>query len=123
MSTTDAQQLRGQWNSVRHLVKERWAHLTDEDFRALEQDLQQFVSRVQQRTGEAREAIEAYLAGLTAHATASASEYARQAGDRVRAGFDSAEELVRDRPGQSLVAALGCGLAAGLVLGLMIRRR
>lgn len=119
MTTANARELRDQWDSVRRLVKERWEHLTDEDLRILENNVEQFVSIVQQKTGEAREAIEAFLAGVIA----TASRYAHHAGDRLRERFDRAEHLVRDRPGQSVAAAFGCGLAVGLVVGLMIRPR
>ncbi|MDR3638468.1 MAG: hypothetical protein P4L84_31985 [Isosphaeraceae bacterium] len=121
--TRNAQELRAQWSSLRALLKERWTHLTDEDLSVLEGDIDQLVSRVQQKTGEAREAIEAFLAGVTARATATIVPYAQEAGDRLRERIDKAEDLVRQKPGPSLTAAFGCGLAAGLILGLMIRSR
>lgn len=121
--TTDAQELRSQWGSVRALVKERWAHLTDEDLQALEGDIEQLVTRIQQRTGEAREAIEGFLAGVLAHARATVGHYAHEAGDRVRRRVERAESLVREQPGPSLAAAFGCGVAAGIIVALVMRSR
>lgn len=121
--TTDAQELRSQWGSMRALIKERWSNLTDEDLHALEGDIEQLVGRIQQKTGEARDVIEGFLAGALAHARATVGRYAHEAGERVRQRVDRAEELVRQQPGPSLAAAFGCGVAAGVILGLVLRSR
>lgn len=137
----NAQELQGQWTSLRGRVKEKWGQLTDDDLSIHGGNVDQLVGKIQQRTGEARESIEKYLTELTSHgssAVAQAAEavgnYAQQAGERVReqyghfaeqarGGFDRAQETVRHNPGQSLVAAFGVGLVAGLVVGLALRSR
>ncbi len=55
------QVLAGHWNEVRGKLKEKWAELTDDDLLNFSGDVDQLIGRIQQKTGETREAIEAYL--------------------------------------------------------------
>jgi uncharacterized protein YjbJ (UPF0337 family) len=137
----NAQELQGQWNTLRGRVRERWGQLTDDDLQMQGGNVDQLVGRIQQKTGETRDTIERYLNDLTARggsAVAQASEaigqYAQQAGDRLRERygefadqarerFDSARDMVRENPSQSLAAAFGVGLLAGLIVGLALRSR
>jgi len=137
----NAQELQGQWNQLRGQVKEHWGQLTDDDLTIQGGNIDQLVGRIQQRTGETRDAIEKFLTGLTsqggsavAQVTEAVSNYAQQAGDRLRdrygdvAGqardqFDNVQDVVRHNPGQSVAAAFGIGLVAGLVVGLALRSR
>ena len=94
----NAQELQGQWNQVRGRVKQRWGQLTDDDLTLHSGNVDQLVGKIQQRTGEGREAIERFLNDLTSQgssavATAAesvrdyasqAGQYAAQAGDRLR---------------------------------------
>src|SRR5437763_3436513 len=87
----NAQELQGQWNKLRGQVKERWGQLTDDDLQIQGGNVDQLVGRIQQRTGESREAIERFLTDLTsrgasavAQATEAVSNFAQQAGDRLR---------------------------------------
>ena len=43
--------------------------------------------------------------------------------DQIRERYDRAESLVRHHPTETVVAALGIGLVAGLIIGLTIRAR
>jgi ElaB/YqjD/DUF883 family membrane-anchored ribosome-binding protein len=43
--------------------------------------------------------------------------------DQIRERYDSAEGLVRRHPTETVVAAFGIGLVAGLIVGLTIRAR
>jgi len=63
-----------------------------------------------------------------------ARDFAANAGDRFREGYgqasdfardryETAEDLVRHRPGQSVAAAFGFGLVVGLVVGIAVRSR
>jgi len=137
----NAQELQGQWNKLRGQVKERWGQLTDDDLQMQGGNVDQLVGKIQQRTGESREAVEKFLTDLTgrgasavAQATEAVSNYAQQAGDRLRDRygdiadqardrFDSAQDIVRHNPGQSVAAAFGIGVVAGLIVGLALRSR
>jgi uncharacterized protein YjbJ (UPF0337 family) len=137
----NAQELQGQWNKLRGQVKERWGQLTDDDLQIQGGNIDQLVGRIQQRTGETRDSIEKYLTDLTsrtssavAQATEAVSNYAQQAGGRLRDRYgdladdareriDYAQDIVRHNPGQSVIAAFGVGLVAGLVVGLALRSR
>jgi uncharacterized protein YjbJ (UPF0337 family) len=137
----NAQELQGQWNKLRGQVKEHWGQLTDDDLQIQGGNVDQLVGRIQQRTGETRESIEKFLTDLTgrgassvAQATEAVSNFAQQAGDRLRDRygdiadqardrFDQTQDLVRHNPGQSVAAAFGIGVVAGLIVGLALRSR
>jgi len=137
----NAQELQGQWNKLRGQVKERWGQLTEDDLQMQGGNIDQLVGRIQQRTGETRESIEKFLTELTARgssavasATEAVSNYAQQAGERLRdrygdladqarERYDYAQDVVRHNPSQSVAAAFGVGLVAGLIVGLALRSR
>jgi uncharacterized protein YjbJ (UPF0337 family) len=137
----NAQELQGQWTKLRGQVKEKWGQLTDDDLQMHGGNIDQLVGKIQQRTGEGRESIERYLTELTsrgssaiANAADAVGQYAQHAGDRLRdqyghlsdqarERFDQAQDVVRHNPAQSVMAAFGIGLVAGLVVGLAIRSR
>ena len=137
----NTQEIQGQWNQLRGRVKEKWGQLTDDDLQLHGGNVDQMVGKIQQRTGEGREAIERFLGDLTAHTSSAVSQaagavgqYAQQAGERLRdqygnlvdharEGYDSAQEVVRHNPGQSVAVAFGVGIVTGLVIGLAFRSR
>ena len=137
----NTQELQGQWNQLRGQVKQKWGQLTDDDLQIQGGNVDQLVGRIQQRTGEGREAIEKYLTELTSRgassisqATEAVSGLAQQAGERLREGYsqvadrfpegyDRAQDMVRHNPGQSVAAAFGVGIVAGLVVGFALRSR
>lgn len=137
----NAQELQGQWNKLRGQVKERWGQLTDDDLQIHGGNVDQLVGRIQQKTGEGREAIEKFLGELTSRgssmvsqAAESVGQYAQQAGGRLREHYGdftdaarerygNAQDMVRHNPTQSVAAAFGIGLVAGLVVGLALRSR
>jgi len=137
----NAQELQGQWNKLRGQVKERWGQLTDDDLQIHGGNIDQLVGRIQQRTGESRESIERFLTELSGHGSAvvaqaaeAVSQFAQQAGDRLRDRYgdfadqardryDQAQDVVRQNPSQSLAAAFGVGVVAGLIVGLALRSR
>lgn len=144
----NTQELQGHWNQIRGQVKEKWGALTDDDLTIQDGNVDQVIGRIQQRTGESREAIERFLDGLTSRASsgvAQAAETARQyaqragnymqdAGQHMRQGYDQAydmasqqygmaEDFVRERPGQSVAAAFGMGIVVGVLVGLALRSR
>jgi len=137
----NAQELQGQWTKLRGQVKEKWGQLTDDDLQIHGGNVDQLVGKIQQKTGEGREAIEKFLGDLTSHgasaisqAAGAVSSFAATAGDRfrdqygnlsdqARERFDSAQDVVRHNPTQSVAAAFGIGLVAGLIVGLALRSR
>jgi len=137
----NAQELQGQWNKVKGQVKERWGQLTDDDLQIQGGNVDQLVGRIQQKTGEGRESIEKFLNELTSRgatavsqAAEAVSNFAQQAGDRLRDRYgdladeardryDMAQDMVRHNPAQSVAAAFGIGMVAGLIVGLALRSR
>jgi len=144
----NAQEIQGQWNKIRGQVKEKWGQLTDDDLQIQGGNVDQLIGRIQQRTGEGRDAIERFLGDLTSRGSGAVSqvaesareyaqharEFAAHAGDRLREGYgqvgdaarqryEMAEDVVRRNPGQSVAAAFGFGLVLGVVVGLALRSR
>jgi len=137
----NAQELQGQWNKLRGQVKEHWGQLTDDDLQIHGGNVDLLVGRIQQRTGETRDAIERFLTDLTgrgssaiAQAAETVGQYAQNAGERLRdrygdfsdqarQRYDDAQDLVRHNPAQSMATAFGVGLVAGLIVGLALRSR
>lgn len=137
----NTQQLQGSWNRIKGQVKEKWGDLTDDDLQMQGGNLDQIVGRIQQKTGETREAVEEFLNNLTSkgastlsHATEAVGQYAQQAGqhlrdkyqdvaEQVNEGYEQVGRVVRANPTQSLAAAFGVGLAVGVLVGLAMRSR
>jgi uncharacterized protein YjbJ (UPF0337 family) len=148
----NTQVLQGQWNQVRGQLKKKWGQLTDDDLRLANGNLDQIIGRIQQKTGEAREAIEGFLDELTAHgasvvsqAAETAGQYARQAAVGAREGYERVAEgaregynrisgefgrgyevsrdMIRDNPARSVATAFGVGVLMGVVVGLAVRSR
>ena len=137
----NAQQLQGSWNRLRGQVKEKWGTMTDDDLQLVGGNIEQIVGKIQQKTGESREAIEGFLNQLTAEGASAASraaetvgQYARQAGGQLRdryrdvaeqvdESYEQVERVVRDRPTQSVAAALGVGLVVGVLVGMALKSR
>jgi len=72
----NAQELQGQWTKLRGQVKEKWGQLTDDDLQIHGGNVDQLVGKIQQRTGEGREAIEKFLGDLTSHGASAISQAA-----------------------------------------------
>jgi uncharacterized protein YjbJ (UPF0337 family) len=131
------QELVGHWNEIRGKIQERWAKLTDDDLRSFNGNIDQLVGRIQQTTGETREAIERFLDQFAAEssqfmedARERVQQAASQVNDQVRQGIESArqgyaeaERVVQQRPGQAMAIAFGVGLLAGVGVTLLLRQR
>jgi uncharacterized protein YjbJ (UPF0337 family) len=113
----NVQTIQGEWKNLCCLAKQRWNQLTEDDFQVAEGNVEQLVGRIQQKTGEGREAIEAFFSEMAA------GRYSHEVSDQIRERYDSAEGLIRHHPTETVVAAFGIGLVAGLVIGLTIRAR
>jgi uncharacterized protein YjbJ (UPF0337 family) len=137
----NAQKLQGQWNELAGKIKEKWGQLTDDDLRISNGNIEQVIGRIQQRTGQSREAIEHFLDQLSsegqnmaAHAAQAVNRIAQNTsekvrenldymGDRAHEGYEQTARFVRSKPGQSLAAVFGVGVGLGLLLGLTLRSR
>jgi uncharacterized protein YjbJ (UPF0337 family) len=144
----NVQELQGSWNQIRGQLKKKWGQLTDDDLSVGAGNVDMLVGRIQQKTGESREAIERFLSSAasgTSSAVSQAAEtareyaqqagsYVRSAGDRMREGYghladeareqvDRAQDVVRHNPAESLAVAFGFGIALGLVVGMAVRSR
>ena len=137
----NAQEIQGQWNMLRGLVKEKWGQLTEDDLQIHGGNVDQLIGKIQSKTGEGREAIEKFLGELTSkggsvvsQAASAVGNFAQHAGERfrdqygniaeqTRERFEASQDVVRQNPAQSVAAAFGIGLVAGLVVGLALRSR
>ena len=137
----NAQALQGQWNQIRGELKKKWGQLTEDDLRFNNGNIDQLVGRIQQRTGEAREAIEQYLTEMTSQGASAISQaagqvgqYARYAGDQMREGYNRisdqfgrgyeySQDMVRENPGRTIATAFGVGVLLGVVVGMALRSR
>ena len=141
------QVLQGHWNEVKGKLREKWGELTNDDVQTFNGNVDQLIGQIQRKTGESRDSIEHYLAGVAdefsttvekaraavgAYAS-QARDYASQAKDTVqeqygqaseamRQGVRSAERMVQHHPAETLATAFGVGLVAGLIIGLVVRR-
>jgi uncharacterized protein YjbJ (UPF0337 family) len=137
----NTQELQGSWNRLKGQVKEKWGNLTDDDLQIHGGNVDQVVGKIQQKTGETREAIEEFLNNLTtrsasafSQAAETAGQYAQRAGhqivdkyqrvaDHVGEGYEQVERAFRYNPTQSVAASFGVGLALGVLVGLALRSR
>ena len=137
----NTQVLQGQWNQVRGQLKKKWGQLTEDDLKFANGNIDQLVGRIQHKTGEAREAVESFLdevtsqgASAVAQAAESARNYAGYASEQVRDGYnrisdqlgrryEASQDLIRDKPAQTIATAFGVGVLLGVVVGLALRSR
>ena len=139
------QMLQGNWNEIKGKLRTKWGQLTDDDLTRFNGDVDQLVGTIQRKTGEARDSIEKFLDQLgsgggsaVAQATEAIGSYAQKAAETVQEqygqaadyaqhafndGYRQAEDMVKQRPAESLAVCFGAGLVAGLVVGLMMRSR
>ena len=137
----NAQELQGSWNRLKGQVKEKWGNLTDDDLQIQGGNVDQVIGKIQQKTGETREAIEEFFNKMTSRgasafsqATEGAAKYAQRAGDQLREryqdaaehvgeGYEHVERVFKHHPTRSVAAAFGVGLALGLMVGVALRSR
>ena len=51
-------EIKGDWNIIKGKLKQKWAHLTDDDLQLAEGRHDELLGRIQKRTGATREAVE-----------------------------------------------------------------
>jgi uncharacterized protein YjbJ (UPF0337 family) len=58
-------EIKGDWNIIKGQLKQKWAKLTDDDLQYIDGKQEELLGRIQKRTGQSREAIEAEIRKLT----------------------------------------------------------
>jgi len=53
--------LKGDWNIIKGNLKQKWAKLTDDDLQFIDGQQDELYGRIQKRTGETRQAVEAAI--------------------------------------------------------------
>lgn len=56
--------LKGNWNQAKGILKQKWADLTDDDLLYEEGRADELIGKIQKRTGETKEQINAFIEGL-----------------------------------------------------------
>jgi uncharacterized protein YjbJ (UPF0337 family) len=137
----NAQTLQGNWNEIKGKLRSKWGQLTGDELQQFNGNVDQLVGTIQRKTGEARNSIEHFLEEATADgsstvakATQAVRDYATQAAESVQEttkqatetfnkGYHDAEEMIKQRPGESAAVCFGVGMVVGLLLGLTMRSR
>jgi uncharacterized protein YjbJ (UPF0337 family) len=55
-------EIKGDWNITKGKLKQKWAHLTDDDLQYVDGKNDELLGRIQKRTGETHEAIKKTIA-------------------------------------------------------------
>jgi uncharacterized protein YjbJ (UPF0337 family) len=128
------QTLEGNWNQILGMVRQQWGQLTEEDLESARGSAERLVGVIQEKTGEARDAIEDRLEELLGAASRHRSGAAKEepanwnmddirerVGEQAQDAYEQAQNLVRSRPSESIAVAFGAGILVGTVVGLMLR--
>jgi uncharacterized protein YjbJ (UPF0337 family) len=102
--------LQGNWKQIKGKLREKWGNLAEDDVASFNGNVDQLVGKIQQKTGESRQAVEKFLeevsaggtsmAGRAGEAAQQAASYARDAAGRVGEAAQQAGNYVRDTAGQ-----------------------
>jgi ElaB/YqjD/DUF883 family membrane-anchored ribosome-binding protein len=121
------EELTGKWHSIRARLKNKWAKLTDDDLASIDAGIEALIGRIQQRTGESREAIEHFLDQAGQQVAASAEQMgdalhdaAHETVRQARHHYRQAEQAIHERPAQALLVAFGVGVVSGLGAALLL---
>lgn len=61
MNNSMTDKLKGNWNQLKGKAKQQWAHLTDDDLLYEEGKEDELIGRVQEKTGETKDAIKEFF--------------------------------------------------------------
>jgi uncharacterized protein YjbJ (UPF0337 family) len=135
------QTLQGNWNEIKGKLRSKWGTLTDDDLKVFNGNVEQLLGMIQRKTGEAREGIEQFFEQLSSdgasvisrtgetvrayaqQAAETVQETSKYAAESVREGYAEVEDMVRQRPAESLAVCFGVGMITGVVVGLLLRQR
>jgi len=126
------QEAAGQWKSLTGAVKQKYGQITDNELTQLNGNVDQLIGLVQRKSGQTREQIAAFVheCGESCDSMVDkVSEYASGASESLQAGYGAVAEqtkrgyeasakTVSTHPFESIGAAFGVGLVAGLLIGL-----
>lgn len=133
--------LRGNWNSIVGMVKEKFGQITGDELSKVEGNMEQFVGLIQRKTGQTKQQVEGFLSeccdnagSYLSSATEAAGKAASQASRFVAEGYDKVAQgaersydytrsTVERRPFQSVALVAGVSLLAGVLLGLSLGNR
>lgn len=139
--TINQEVLKGDWNRIKGQVHQRWGQVSDNELEEARGNVDELVGLIQQRTGEAREEVESYLADLAdggASAVTRAGEAVRSGAEQIaetaqrvsertkeaaQSGVSQTEKVIRQRPLESLAVCFGSGLITGVIVGLLVRSK
>ena len=57
----DKYRMKGKWNQLKGDIKRKWGQMTDDDLMTAEGDMDKLIGKIQERTGEQRDAIRNWL--------------------------------------------------------------
>ncbi len=135
------QTLQGNWHEIEGMLRSKWGALTDDDFTAFNGNVEQLIGTIQRKTGESQENVEQFFeqfssngasainrAGETVragaqHAVDTFQETSHRAAASAREGYAEVEDMVRQRPVESLAVCFGAGIITGVVVSLLLRSR
>jgi len=135
----NTQTLDSHWQEISGKLRERWSSLNENELQQAKGDVQRLIRTIQQKTGETREAVQAFLdetagsfSGTAQQAAEAIRDYAgraaesvqqatEQASQSVRAGVRQTRQMVRRHPMESLLTCFGAGVVTGLVVGILVR--
>lgn len=135
------QTLQGNWDEIKGLLRRKWGALTDDDVSVFNGNVEELLGTIQRKTGEARESVEQFFEQLSSngasainragetvrsgaqHAVDAVEETSHQAAASAREGYAEVENLVRQRPIESIAVCFGAGIITGVVVSLLLRWR
>lgn len=136
-----AQKIEGNWNEMKGKLQKKWGRLTDDALQNFHGGMNELASYIERETGESRKEVEKYLDELSsqgqslyASAASTARDYtqqaaktisdtSRQAMDQLKTGYSQTEDLVQNRPMESVAISFGVGMAIGVLVGLLLRSK
>jgi uncharacterized protein YjbJ (UPF0337 family) len=57
----DSDRMKGKWKQLKGEIKRKWGQVTDDDLLEAEGNMDKLVGKIQERTGEQRDAIRSWL--------------------------------------------------------------
>ncbi len=137
----NAQELAGSWNELVGRIRKKWGQLTEDDLEQAKGNVDLLIGRIQQKTGRSRAEIETFISeaygstmGTLQKVRDKAAEYTSRAGEvlqqqyenvssKLGDGYESAQEMVRSRPAESVGIAFAAGMVFGMLITLALRSK